>query len=160
MRYLRLLLWLVAIGAASCWFIGLAHRFNGFYCLKTDPTCTSQDLRFQGHVVLWLAPLVFFICLALVSVFKHSGSRFQHSTARPVARRRTMAPQAAPLARPSAPGLSDGPMAGPRVSDQPVGEQVAEPSPRHAARDHFITFYDQPVNARPRHAAPEPEPEW
>jgi hypothetical protein len=160
MRYLRLLLWLVAIGAASCWFIGLAHRFNGFYCLKTDPTCTPQDLRFQGHVVLWLAPLVFFVSLALVRVFKHSGSRFQHSSARPPARRQPLAPQAArPAPPPAATGLSDGPGAAPRVSDQPVDPDV-DRSPRHAARDHFITFYDQPGNARPRHAAPEPEPEW
>jgi hypothetical protein len=159
MRYLRLLLWLVAIGAATSWFIGLAHGFNGFYCVKTDPTCTSQDLRFQGHVVLWLAPLVFFVCLALEGVFRHSGLRFQHSTPRSVGRQQAMVPQTAQLARPSAPGLSDGPVAGPRVSDQPVNQQV-DPAPRHAARDQFITFYDQPINTRPRHAAPEPEPEW
>lgn len=159
MRFLRLLLWLVAIGAASCWFIGLAHGFNGFYCLKTDPTCTSQDLRFQGHVVLWVAPVVFFVSLALVRVFKHSGFRIQHSSARSVARQQPLAPQAAQLVRPSAPGISDGPVAAPTVPDEPVNQQDVS-APRHAARDHFITFYDQPVNARPRHAAPEPEPEW
>jgi hypothetical protein len=35
-----------------------------------------------------------------------------------------------------------------------------DPSPRHAAKNHFITLYDRPSNARPRHAAPGPEPEW
>jgi hypothetical protein len=159
MRYLRFLLWLVAIGAAGVWSIGLVHGFKGFYCVKTGHTCASQDLRFQGHVVLWLAPLVFFVSLWLVKVSKHYRFRFRQITKRPGAQRQPLRQQTAQPARPPASRLSDGPVYRPRVSNHPVSQQV-DPSPRHAARDHFITMYDPPVNARPRHAAPEPEPEW
>ena len=85
MRYLRFLLWLVAIGAAGVWSIALVHGFKGFYCVKTGHTCTSHDLRFQGHVVLWLAPLVFLLSLWLVRASKHYRFRIRQSTQRPVA---------------------------------------------------------------------------
>ena len=159
MRYPRMLLWLVAIGAVGVWSIGLVHGFKSFYCVKTGHTCTSQDLRLQGHVVLWLAPLVFLVSLWLVRVSKHYRFRFRQFTKRPVAQRQPLRQPATQLAQPTASRLSDGPVHGPRLSNDPVSQQV-EPSPRHAARDHFITMYDPPVNARPRHAAPAPEPEW
>jgi hypothetical protein len=160
MRYLRFLLWLVAIGAAGVWSIALVHGFKGFYCVKqAGHTCTSHDLRFQGHVVLWLAPLVFLLSLWLVRASKHYRFRVRQSTQRPVAQGRPFRQRTVQMALPTADRLSDDPSDGPRVSTNPVTQQ-AEPSPRHAARDKFITTYDPPVNARPRHAAPEPEPEW
>lgn len=159
MRYLRFLLWLVAIGAAGVWSIALAHGFRSFYCVKTSQTCTSQDLRLQGHVVLWLAPLVFLVSLSLVRVSKHYRFRFRLFTTQPLAQRQPLPQQTALLARPTASRLNDASAYGPQASNRPASEQ-GEPSPRHAARDHFITMYDPPVNARPRHAAPEPEPEW
>jgi hypothetical protein len=160
MRYLRFLLWLVAIGAAGVWSIALLHGFKGFYCVqKAGHTCTSHDLRFQGHVVVWLAPLVFLVSLWLVRVSKHYRFRVRQFTKRPVAQGQPFRQQTAQLAPPTADRLSDGPASGPPVPNNPVSQQP-DPSPRHAARDTFITTYDPPVNARPRHAAPEPEPEW
>ena len=159
MRYVRFLLWLVAIGAAGVWLIGLAHGFKGFTCVKTGHACTARDLRFQGHVVVWLAPLVFLVSLWLVRVSKHYRFRFKQYAKRPVAQRQPLPQQGTQLAPPTTSGLSGGPAVGPRVTDQPESERVGS-APRHAARDQFITFYEQPVNARPRHAAPEPEPEW
>jgi hypothetical protein len=167
MRFVRFLLWLVAIGAAGIWFVGLAHGFKGFTCVKAGHACTTRDLRFQGHVVVWLAPLVFVVSLCLVRVSKHYRFRFQQYSKRPVAQRQPLTQQATQLALPqqatqlvppTTSRLSDGPTVAPRVTDQPESEQVG-PTPRHAARDQFITFYE-PANARPRHAAPEPEPEW
>jgi hypothetical protein len=160
MRSLRFLLWLVAIGAIGVWFFALFHGFKGFYCVReAGHTCTSDDLRFQGHVVVWLAPLVCLVSLWLVRVSKHYSFRFRHFTKRPVAQRQPFGQQTAQLARPTADRLNDGPAYGPGVSSHSESQQ-ADPSPRHAARDKFITMYDPPVNARPRHAAPEPEPEW
>ena len=160
MRYVRFLLWLIAIGAAGVWFIALTHGFKGFYCVKADHTCTSQDLRLQWHVVLWLAPLVFLVSLLLASVFKHYRFRFQQFTKRPLAQRQPSQHQVAQQGPPTASRPSDGPAHGPRVvPDHPESHDVA-PTPRHAARDHFITMYDPHVNGRPRHVAPEPEPEW
>jgi hypothetical protein len=160
MRYLRFLLWLVAAGAAGVWSIALVHGFKGFYCVKrAGNTCTSHDIRFQWHVVLWLAPLVFLVSLWLVRVSKRYRFRVRQVTKRQVAQGQSLRQQTAQLALPTANRLSDDPAYGPRVSDNPVSQQ-ADPSPRHAARDKFITTYDPSVNARARHAAPEPEPEW
>jgi hypothetical protein len=161
MRLVRFLLWLVAIGAVVVWSNALVHGFKGYYCVRTaGHTCTSDDLRFQGHVVVWLAPLVFLVSLWLVRVSKHYRFRFRQFSKRPVAQQQQpFGQQTAQLARPTAPRLNDGPANGPGVSNHPEGQQ-ADPAPRHAAKDTFITMYDPPVNARPRHAAPEPEPEW
>ena len=160
MRCLRFLLWLVAIGAAGVWSIALVQGFKGFYCVrKAGHACTSHDLRVQGHVVVWLAPLVFLVSLWLVRVSKHYRFRFQQFTRRPGAQRQPFWQQTAQLARPTADRLSHGPAYGSGVSNHPESQQ-ADPSPRHAARDKFITMYDPPVNAKPRHAAPGPEPEW
>ena len=95
LRYVRFLLWLAAIGAAGVWFIALAHGFTGFFCVQTDHTCTSQDLRVQWHVVLWLAPLVILVSLLLASVFKHYRFRFQQFTKRPVTQRQPLQQQVA-----------------------------------------------------------------
>jgi len=160
MRYMRFVLWLVAIGAAGIWFIALTHGFKGFYCVTTDHTCTSQDLRLQWHVVLWLAPMVLLVSLLLVRVSKHYRIRYQQFIKRPVAQRPPLQQQVAQQAQPIASRLSDGPARGPRVVPDQLESHQVGPSPRHAARDHFITMYDPPVNGRPRHAAPEPEPEW
>jgi hypothetical protein len=159
MRFLRFLLWVVAIGAAGVWFIGLLHGFEGYTCVRTSHTCTSQDLRFQGHVVVWLAPLVFVVSLWLVRVSKHYTFRFKQYAERPVAQPQPLRQQFTQPARLTASRDSDGSVSGSRIPDEPGSQQVGS-APRHAARDQFITFYEQPVNARPRHAAPEPEPEW
>ena len=159
MRYLRFLLWLVAIGMAGVWSIGLVHGFKGFYCVKTGHTCTSQDFRFQGHVVLWFAPLVFLASLSLVRVSKHYRFRFRQFTKRPVAQRQPLRQQTTDVARPPASRSSDGPVYGLRISNHPMSLQ-ADPTPRHAARDKLSHDDDPPVNVRPRHVAPEPEPEW
>lgn len=159
MRFLRFLLWLVAIGAAGVWLFGLAHGFKGFTCIQTGHTCKAHDPRLQGHLMVWLAPLVFLASIGLMRVSKHYSFRFQQFAKRPAAQRQPLLQQAAQLAPPTASRLSDGPGSGPQVSDQPASQHVDRP-PRHAAKDQFITLYDQPFNSRPRHAAPEPEPEW
>ena len=157
MRFLRFLLWLVAIGAAFAWFIGFAHGFRGFTCVRVSHSCNPQDLRFQWHVVLWLAPLMSLVSVWLLNVSRHSRFRFQPSTKRPVAQRQPVPRQGAQLERPAS-LVDDRPVDGPLEPGQPESQPV-NPSPRHAAKGHFITLYD-PENARPRHAAPEPEPEW
>ena len=174
MRFLRILLGLIALGAAALWLIDLVHGFQGFSCVKTGRTCTSLDLRLQGHVVLWLAPLVFFVCVWLErKVSRNHRSQFQRSTARHEARGQSSPQQAGPLLPGTAPVLAahlgnggtkpaahlGNGGAEPAAPDELVDEEV-EFSPRHAAKDSFMTIYDPPPNARPRHAAPEPQPEW
>ena len=94
MRFLRFLLWLVAIGAASLWFIGFANRFQGFACVRVTHTCSSDDLRLQWHVLLWLAPPVCLVSLWLLRTSGRSSARFQRSPARAVSQRQAV-PQGA-----------------------------------------------------------------
>jgi hypothetical protein len=157
MRFLRFLLWLLAIGAASLWFIGFANRFQGFACVRVTHTCSSDDLRLQWHVLLWLAPPICLACLWLLRTSGRSSARFQRSPSRPVAQRQAV-PQGAQFT--PAPMTLDGPPVEPLQSIGQTDGQLVERAPRHAAKDHFITLYDPPANGRPRHAAPEPEPEW
>lgn len=157
MRFLRYLLWLVAIGAASIWFIGFANRFQGFACVRVTHTCSSNDLRIQWHVMLWLAPLVILVTLWLLKVSSHPGAHSQRSPARAVAQRQPV-PQGVQRKQPAT--LVDGPPVESRQENGQLDSQLADYSPRHAAKDHFITLYDRPANTRPRHAAPEQEPEW
>lgn len=159
MRFLRFLFWLVAIGAASVWFIGFAHGFRGFTCVRVSHACTPQDLRFQWHVVLWLAPPVCLVSVWILKVSRYSRFRFQTPTRRPVAQRKRLTQEDAQPERPTACRADDCPVDEPRTPVQPES-QPADPSPRHAAKNQFITLYDRPSNARPRHAAPEPDPEW
>jgi hypothetical protein len=159
MRYLRFLLWLVAVAAAAIWFLGLAHGFRGFTCVQTGHTCKSHDLRLQGHLVVWLAPLVLIASLWLVRVSKRYEFRFQQYSRRPAEQREPLQQQATQLAPPTAPSLNVDPVSGPQVSDQTADQRV-DHSPRHAAKGHFITIHEPFLNSRPRHAAPEPEPEW
>jgi hypothetical protein len=158
MRFLRCLLLVIALGAASLWFVGFARGFRGFTCVRVSHTCTSQDLRLQGHVVLWLAPLVCIVSLLLLGVSWHSRFRFQTSSKRAVAQRPPLAQQGVQLERPTRNFVESPSVDGPQ-NPEPESHPV-DFSPRHAAKDQFITVYDRPANTRPRHAAPEPEPHW
>jgi len=103
----------VALGAAGVWLLGLAHGFKGVYCFNSTHTCTSQDIEFQGHVVVWLAPIVFVACLLLLRAIK----RFRMQRyANQIAAHQQLAQRAT---QPTASPVSDG-------SD-------ANPKPRHAA---------------------------
>ena len=158
MRSLRFLLWVIALGGASVWFIGFAHGFRGFTCVRVSHTCTSQDLRLQGHVVLWLAPLVCIVSLLLLGVSRRSRFRFRTSSRRTVTRRQPLERQSVQLGRPTNSFVRSPSVDGPQ-DPEPESHPV-DFSPRHAAKDHFITLFDRPANTRPRHAAPEPELQW
>jgi hypothetical protein len=160
MRFLRILLWLVALAAAGIWFLGLAHGFRGFTCVQTGHTCKAHDLRLRGHLVVWVAPLALIASLWLVRISKGYTFRFQQYTKRPAPQRESLRQPAAQLVPPTVPSLSDDPVSGARVSsDRPVSQQV-ERTPRHAAKGQFMTLDEPSSKSRPRHAAPEPEPEW
>ena len=70
MRLLRFVLWLVLVGAVVIWVDGLAHGFKGTYCFNSSGTCTSSDIQFPGHVVVWLAPVVAIVALWLLLQIK------------------------------------------------------------------------------------------
>jgi hypothetical protein len=158
MRFLRFMLWFVAIGAAVVWLIGYVREFRGFTCVELSHTCSnSQDLRFQWHVVLWVAPLVSLVSVGLLMVSRHSRSGLPPGTKRPVAQRQPLVRQVLELEQGASPA-DDRPGDGARDPGQPENPP-ADPAPRHAAKDSFVTLYD-PATSKPRHAAPEPDPEW
>lgn len=137
MRFLRTALWIVAIGAVAIWVLGLAHGFKGVYCFNSTHTCTSQDLEFQGHVVVWLAPVVFVVSIWLLRAIKRY--RLAQYSSRMVTRQVRLEQQA--TRHPDSTGngvVRDGTGTGthrPRhAAPQPDSGTGSTSTPRHAAQ--------------------------
>ncbi len=139
MRLARTALWIVAIGAAGIWLLGLAHGFKGVYCFNSTHTCTSQDIEFHGNVVVWLAPVVFVVSLWLLRVIR------RYMSAHYVGR---MAAQQSLLERRAASYPDD--------ADSDGTDTTTASRPRHATSSDPGTGF----TSIPRHAAPEDQVEY